>query len=115
MDQQFNLFDEEPARPARPPRGPDRTHKPGPGELGIPLTSVQTEIVDRALGIFIEMESADRHALPVRVGQVLHLPREMEVVADLMDILDGPTPDASWRRPSDRLAQCLHEWWQQNG
>jgi hypothetical protein len=36
----------------------------------------------------------------------------MELVADLMDLLDRPSADPARRRPSERLAQALHEWWQ---
>ena len=111
MDHQLDLFGDEAPRSA--PRAADRRrYRPAPGELGIPLTAVQVEIVDRVLADLAALESANARLLPVRVGEVLHLPRDMEIVADLMDLLDRPLADPSWRRPSDRLAQNLHEWWQ---
>jgi hypothetical protein len=113
VDHQFDLFGEEPERPAarRRDAGKVRRHVPGAGERGIPLTDPQAAIVDWVVERMADREDLRGHAIPVRVDAVLYLPRDMEVVADVMDLLDEHLPDPAWRRAADRLAQGLHEWW----
>lgn len=128
MERQHVLFGGPgPEDAPRVERGTDgRRHRPRAGELGVALTSTQLELVDWALGAMEGDERLAGRRLPVRVGRVLHLPRDVEVVGVLMDQLDerlvaatAAHPEESlererrlgWRRPADRLAQAVHEWW----
>ncbi len=113
MERQFDLFGDRDERPVsdRRDEGEVRRHEPAAGEHGIPLTDPQPEIVDWLLERMAAAEDRGDRAIPVRVGNVLFVPRKLESVADIMDLLDEHLPQPTWSRPAERLAQDLHEWW----
>jgi hypothetical protein len=128
LDRQLPLFG-EPRRDAPVRRAGGRPrfrrHQPKAGEVGVPLTEVQRDLVDWALDALAADEALLGHAIPVRVDEVLHLPRDLEVVGALMDTLDerlessaawlpgeaGEEGRRTWKRSADNLAQKVHEWW----
>jgi len=87
VEQQLGLFEGSrgPSPVSKGPRPRVRRHRPRAGELGVALASPQADIVDRVLEDLAGEDAMRGHALPVRVEDVLYLPRDLDVVGALID------------------------------